>query len=110
MSGPTEPTYHRIESPTQTVRTAFSQRHSGEVWGRTPRGGHRPVVQAYLGPLPAGRDGIEFTARVPPGPLAPPGHAEWREPVVPTRWVSGTEYAILGAVRVTRIVHGGVEL
>ena len=43
-------------------------------------GSHIPAAQAYLGPLPEGEQGFEFTTRTPPDPGAPPGQAYWRGP------------------------------
>lgn len=33
---------------------------SGEVWGRVPRWGRSPAVQAIPGALPQGKAGVEF--------------------------------------------------
>ncbi len=38
-----------------------------------------PRVKAYIGPLPAGRTGIEFTTSVEPDSGYPPGQACWSE-------------------------------
>jgi hypothetical protein len=103
------PTYHRIESPTQSFATALRQRDSGEIWGRVPRAGFTPVVQAYVGDLPVSRDGIEFTTDIPPELLCPPGQAEWRPPRISQMTYQGIEYAVLSPVQVTRIVHNGQE-
>jgi hypothetical protein len=59
--------FNRRESPTQTATTALQQVVSGEIWGRTARGGLGPVVQAYTGKLDNYR-GIEFTTMVDPHP------------------------------------------
>lgn len=72
--------YHRLESPTQTPETARLQEESGEIWGHPPRYSDIPAVQAYTGPLPEGRRGIEFVTDVPPDPLPAPGTAWWRGP------------------------------
>jgi RHS repeat-associated protein len=73
-------TYHRLESPSQPPEVARQQVESGEVWGRPPRGSDIPKVQAYDGPLPAGRRGIEFTTDVPPDPRGIPGQPTWAGP------------------------------
>jgi hypothetical protein len=52
------------------------QKQSGEVWGRTPRGGISPTVQAYIGPL-KNRRGIEFTTNTEPHPNYSPFEARW---------------------------------
>ena len=66
--------FHRLESPTQTPATARQQVASQEIWGKTPRGGIHPTVQAYRGPLPRGARGVEFETDVPTNnPHGPPG-------------------------------------
>ena len=55
--------FNRRESPTQTPATALQQVLAGEVWGRTPRNGLGPAVQAYIGKLRNCR-GIDFTTMV----------------------------------------------
>jgi hypothetical protein len=57
--------YNRRESPTQTSAIAFIQTASGEIWGRTPRNGLGPAVQAYRGKLQNCR-GIDFTTVIDP--------------------------------------------
>jgi hypothetical protein len=39
---------------------------SGEVWGKTPRWGRVPAVEAFRGPLKEGEKGIEFWSFQPP--------------------------------------------
>lgn len=75
-----ERTYHRRESPSQTAAIAAQQQATGEMWGRAPRGSDVPAVQAYVGPLPFGIRGVEFTTDVLPDPGSPPGQAYWRGP------------------------------
>ncbi len=104
--GAEERTYHRRESPSQTLETALLQRQSGEIWGGTPRGGNWPTVQAYRDPLPDGVNGIEFVTAVQPnpgGPLYPGAEARWSNPPNSAVQVRG-DYAVITA-RVTRIVH-----
>lgn len=72
--------YHRLESPTQTAGDAQLQEASCELWGRAPRGSDRPAEKAYIGPLPVGRRGIEFSTNVEPDPNKAPGQAFWRGP------------------------------
>ena len=74
------PVYHRLASSTQTAEHAAMQEQSGELWGRTDRGGHRPSVDAYMGALPRGARGIEFTTSTPPDPGTPPQLARWTGP------------------------------
>ena len=58
--------YHRVSTTTQTLQTAVLQVNSREVWGRARQQGRFPAVKAYLGPLPATDDGIEFETEVVP--------------------------------------------
>ena len=73
MPGP----YHRVETPTQTSAVAVEQASTGEIWGRTPRGGMVPTVQAYPLALPVARRGIEFTTLVDPYPNGCPIEIRW---------------------------------
>ena len=74
------PIYHRLQSTTQTPVDAALQAASGELWGRTNRGGYGPSVDAYTGPLPPGTRGIEFTTDTPPDAGTPPRYARWTGP------------------------------
>lgn len=74
------PVYHRLETPTQTSDEAKLQEQSQEIWGKVPRYGVHPAVQAYDGPLPKGKRGIEFRTDVPPDSTAHPSRREWRGP------------------------------
>lgn len=38
-----------------------------------------PRVKAYIGALPAGRSGIEFTTSIEPDRGSPPGQVSWSE-------------------------------
>lgn len=69
--------YHRLKSPTQSPEDARMQTTSGELWGKGYRDQGFPSVQAYTGPLPPGRRGIEFTTPVPAAKNTPPGKATW---------------------------------
>ncbi|MBL6080761.1 hypothetical protein JMJ56_22350 [Belnapia sp. T18] len=70
--------YHRLENGTsQTFALGHLQQSSGELWGQPARGSSIPSVKAYTGPLPAGRQGIEFTTPVLPAPNKPPRDALW---------------------------------
>ena len=70
-------TYHRLESPTQTVADARAQQAAGEVWGKPSRFSYIAKVRAYSGPLPAGAKGVEFETDVEPDAGCPPGQAFW---------------------------------
>ena len=72
--------FHRIESPTQTIADAARQEATGEVWGRPPRWGFQPKVKAFRGGLPLGLRGIEFETEVAPDSGCPPGLALWSGP------------------------------
>lgn len=91
--------YHRLESPTQTAKDAEQQEVSNEIWGRAPRTGLEPAVQAYVGPLREGARGVEFRTTVSPDRGCAPGEARWRGPRDGVRVVG--EFAIL-SVEVTK--------
>ena len=86
--------YHRRQSPTQTPEHARLQQESGELWGKAPRYGRTPAVQAFRGPLPAGVPGIEFATPVRPdsdgGALV---YWSSGRPDVETFELNGEEYA-----------------
>ena len=73
MPGP----YHRLESTTQTSAVAVQQTASGEIWGRTPRNGLVPTVQAYPLSLPIARRGVEFLTPIDPYPNGSPLEVRW---------------------------------
>ena len=75
-----EKVYHRLESPTQTAKDAEKQERSGELWGKAPRFSDIPAVKAYIGPLPEGCAGIEFTTETEPDAGTAPIEAWWRGP------------------------------
>lgn len=75
--------FFRLASDTQTAAIAALQLESGEIWGR--RNAHtyqaiRPSVDAYIGSLPDGAEGIEFQTEIEPDPGSPPGRARWTGP------------------------------
>lgn len=70
-------TYHRKESPTQSVRVAALQEQSLEVWGKEPRNSDTLKVQAFKRRLPAETRGIEFDSHVDPDPDGHPHIACW---------------------------------
>lgn len=103
---PYMPLYHRLESPTQTPADARRQAASGEMWGRTPRGGLKPTVQAFRGPLPPGCRGVEFETTIPPTKINPlSGEVRWRKggAGVISKQSDGEEFAVIRC-RVTKIV------
>lgn len=63
--------FHRNEATYQTAEIAKQQVNSQEIWGRTPRDGFAPTVQAYrpLGVKQARR--IEFSTDARPGAESP---------------------------------------
>ncbi len=69
--------YHRKESPTQSISIAELQEHSKEVWGKEPRGSDILTVQAYKRKLPTGKRGIEFDTYVEPNSDGHPHMASW---------------------------------
>ena len=70
--------FYRIESPTQTKEDARKQVESQEIWGRPRRQSDIPQVQAYVGALPEGTKGIQFTTTAPPDKGTV--HARWTGP------------------------------
>lgn len=61
--------YHRLATgkPNQDFHTAISQVTSREIWGqRAFNGSAFACVRAFPGPLPDGKDGVEFSTSVPP--------------------------------------------
>lgn len=96
------PTFHRLESPTQTCQIAVLQCESGEIWGKEPRGGFRPTVQAYPLEIPQGRRGIEFQTNILPDSMGSPFEARWYldlTPGVESRIdAAGIEHACVTAV------------
>lgn len=69
--------YHRLESPSQTPEIAALQQASGQIWGAGAFNSGIPAVKAYVGPLPEGARGIEFTTVVRPKNNTAPGLALW---------------------------------
>jgi hypothetical protein len=95
--------YHRFESTTQTFEVAKRQEQSLEIWGRARyRNGGPPVIQAYPGPLPPNRNGIEFETDIEPHKNSHPLEANWYlyQPGISSR----DDFAIL-KVSWVRIVH-----
>lgn len=62
---------------TQDDDTIRKQQALREIWGRANRGSFRPSVDAYVGPLPDHKYGVEFYTDVQPTPGSPPGTARW---------------------------------
>ena len=91
--------FNRRETPdTQTKETARKQEQSGEIWGRTPRGGLEPTVQAYAGSLGRNQRGIEFTTGTMPHPNGSPFEARWYltlTPGVQLRRQNGEDFACI---------------
>jgi hypothetical protein len=68
-------TYYRFLSPTQTVEDIEKQIESLEIWGQPAQNFYQsniPKVKAFVGNLPPGQKGIEFTTDVSPDPNTPP--------------------------------------
>lgn len=89
----------RENKNTQPKSLAPIQVASGEVWGRTPRGGLEPTVQAYVGNL-RNSSGIEFTTQIDPHPNSSPLEARWylsKTPGVERRCKDGEEFACIKA-------------
>ena len=91
--------FSRRESPTQTSAIALLQVASGEIWGRTPRNGIEPTVQAYAGKLRS-RRGIDFTTDTEPHPDGSPFEVRWYMTLTPgvlRRCRNGEEFACIKA-------------
>lgn len=91
--------FNRRETRWQTPAVAVKQVKSGEVWGRTPKFGLEPAVQAYTGKLPGSR-GIEFTTEIEPHPNGSPFEVRWyltMTPGVLERCEGGETFACITA-------------
>ncbi len=89
--------FNRRETRWQTPEVAIKQVKSGEVWGRTPKFGMEPTVQAYSGVLKNCR-GIEFTTKIEPHPMSSPFEARWyltKTPGVLKRCEDGETFACI---------------
>lgn len=96
-------TYHRYITPTQTEQDIKMQIESREIWGKAAHNIFQsdiPKVKAYVGKMPQGKSGIEFTTDVPPDPNTPPHLATWsgNRPGVKTEG----DYAKLKVLTITR--------
>jgi hypothetical protein len=90
----------RENDKTQPKTLAPIQVATGEVWGRTPRNGLEPAVQAYAGKLRNCR-GIEFTTLVDPHPDGSPFEVRWyltATPGVEHRRKDDEDFACIRAV------------
>ena len=73
--------FHRFQSPPQSAAVARLQQVSGEIWGGPARWSNIPSVKAYVGSLPPGAKGVEFTTTVAPDPTSStPLEARWYYP------------------------------
>jgi hypothetical protein len=74
--------YHRLATsqPNQDFHTALDQVWTREIWGTySLYGSGLPTVRAFRGPLPAGKDGIEFSTSIPPTPnCSTPTEVYWK--------------------------------
>lgn len=90
----------RENAQTQPKSLALIQVTSGEVWGRTPRNGFEPAVQAYAGKLRNCR-GIHFTTLIDPHPDGSPFEVRWyltATPEVEHRCKDGEDFACIKAI------------
>lgn len=72
--------YYRIQTPTQTEQDIQMQINSLEIWGKAAQNFFQsdiPKVKAYVGKIPPGKAGIEFTTDMVPDPNTPPHLAYW---------------------------------
>jgi hypothetical protein len=90
----------RENNKTQPKSLAPIQVASGEVWGRTPKDGFEPAVQAYAGKL-NNRRGIDFTTLIDPHPDGSPFEVRWYLTITPGveyRCKDGEDFACIKAV------------
>jgi hypothetical protein len=95
--------YHRYITPTQTEADLEMQLKSLEIWGKAAQNVYQsdiPKVKAYIGKIPPGKAGIEFTTDVPPDPNTPPHLATWSGNREGVRTEEG--YAKLKVLTITR--------
>lgn len=95
--------YHRYITPTQTEEDIQMQLESLEIWGKAAQNVYQsdiPKVKAYVGEIPKGKEGIEFTTDVPSDPNTPPHLATWsgNRPGV----ITESGYAKLKVLTITR--------
>lgn len=64
-------TYHRNEASYQTAEDAELQVASSEIWGRAPKNGLGPTVQAYRDGAIKQKRRLEFTTEVKAGSESP---------------------------------------
>lgn len=64
----------------QTDDVTRRQVESGELWGGPDFGSDIPSVDAWVGPLPADKAGIEFFTDTSPNAGLPPRWARWTGP------------------------------
>jgi hypothetical protein len=95
--------YYRAESPTQTPADAIRQEQSGELWGGAARFSDIPKVKAYVGPMPDGQRGVEFTTTVQPDSSCPPGQVYWSGPRVGVDVSHGCAKIKINVVRNTQV-------
>lgn len=75
------PIYHRLATGkmNQDLYTMVAQVSSQQMWGaRSFNGDGFPTVRAYAGPLPEGRDGVEFSTDVKTYYGAGPSEIQWK--------------------------------
>jgi hypothetical protein len=95
--------YHRYLTPTQTKEDIEMQLKSLEIWGKAAHNVYQsdiPKVKAYVGKIPPGKVGMEFTTDVPPDPNTPPYLAIWSGNREGVRTEDG--YAKLKVLTITR--------
>ena len=101
MYGP----FNREESTTQDSATALQQVATGEIWGKTPRFGTVPTVEAYGGQLKATLRGIEFSTPIQPHPNGSPYHIKFYLGMtqgVQHRCKGGIDYACISAIVINK--------
>jgi len=95
--------FFRRFSGTQDAGTARRQLFTGEIWGRVPRWGISPTVEAMPGPLPDNVAGIEFWAfQEPDRAVGPRSHWSQAGPYVTIDKPTETAKLSVAFVRITQ--------
>src|SRR5208282_688184 len=96
--------FRRQNLTTQTPAVAQIQKASGEIWGAPAQQSIFACVKAYIGNLPVGQNGIEFTTPIPHDPnYSTPWEAHWYHGYTPGVRLNSQGFAYIPAT-VVKIV------
>jgi len=86
-----------LRSRTQTVALDELQARTGELWGKPAVWSIIPAAKAYMGPLPPGQSGLEFTTHVAPAsPNVPAGcDVYWYAGLTPGTKMNDQGFAVM---------------